>query len=422
MGIGLMAWQKVAARYMTATNGKRWRYRDVCIVVARQNGKTHLMLPRIEMGLRAGQTILHTAQDRQIPRKTFVRDVIPGVLAAGLDVHIRRANGQEEVETSNGGRYRIVAPNASSRGESADLVIIDEVREQRDEELTDAILPTITARRDAQILYLSNAGDDGSEILNALRRRGTDGDRSLAYLEWSAHPDRPIDDREGWAEANPALGHTISMSQLEHFYRSRPAPSFETEHLCRWVSTLLPRLVSEEDWTAAAGDVGEPVRPVAAMAADPQGRRASVALAWAAEERVHVIDLADYQGAPVDLKAVFEKASPLLRKYGVRRISYDPRTDLDFARYWEKQAEPMRPMQYQAACQKFSEVVTSGMLRHGGDPELAADMGYTVRKDTTYGWIAIPSASDVRATTASFAAIRAVWLATNPAPPPPQVY
>ena len=64
--------------------------------------------------------------------------------------------------------------------------------------------PTLTASRNPQTIYCSNAGDDMSVVLNALRTRA-ETDPSLAYMEWSAAPERPIDDREGWAEANPAL-------------------------------------------------------------------------------------------------------------------------------------------------------------------------------------------------------------------------
>ena len=109
LGISLMPWQRIAARYMTATVGKSWRWRSVCIVVARQNGKTELLLPRIVMGLRQGRRILHTAHNRMLPRDTFLR------LASALNgdpdvVDIRFANGQEVIRYANGGRYTLVAP------------------------------------------------------------------------------------------------------------------------------------------------------------------------------------------------------------------------------------------------------------------------------------------------------------------------
>jgi phage terminase large subunit-like protein len=188
LGIRLMPWQKVAARYITGKRGKGWAFREVVVVVARQNGKTTLLVPRILMGLKRGEQILHTAQNREIARKTFL--ALQGQMA-GHDVidYVRKGNGQEEIRSTTGGRYKLVAPNGGSRGETADLVLLDEVREQDDNELMDAILPTITARRNPQIVYLSNAGTESSIILNDLRRR-QDDDKRLAYLEWSAEPHR----------------------------------------------------------------------------------------------------------------------------------------------------------------------------------------------------------------------------------------
>ena len=72
--------------------------------------------------------------------------------------------------------------------------------------------------------------------------------------------------------------------------------------------------------------------------------------------------------------------------------------------------------------ERFVRAVESGQLRYD-DPDtlLTGDMAYTVRRSTAHGWVAT-RASDERPTTASLAAIRAVWLATTPAVKKPQVY
>jgi phage terminase large subunit-like protein len=284
LGIRLMPWQKVAARYITGKRGKGWAFREVVVVVARQNGKTTLLVPRILMGLKRGEQILHTAQNREIARKTFL--ALQGQMA-GHDVidYVRKGNGQEEIRSTTGGRYKLVAPNGGSRGETADLVLLDEVREQDDNELMDAILPTITARRNPQIVYLSNAGTESSIILNDLRRR-QDDDKRLAYLEWSAEPHRGLDDYEGWAEANPALGYgDLTFETLEYFRANRPPASFETEHLCRWVETMMPSLVADAAWAKCAGYVENPVRPMLGINIDPSGSSGVGRTGVAAERR-----------------------------------------------------------------------------------------------------------------------------------------
>jgi hypothetical protein len=78
---------------------------------------------------------------------------------------------------------------------------------------------TLQRDEDPQIIYLSNAGDETSIVLNSLRDRAAEDPR-LAYLEWSAAPDRADDDRDGWAEANPAIGHIPTLQEQVSYWRS----------------------------------------------------------------------------------------------------------------------------------------------------------------------------------------------------------
>ena len=155
------------------------------------------------------------------------------------------------------------------------------------------------------------------------------------------------------------------------------------------------------------------------IAQDPSGRRASAVIAWVVDGVVSLHVLADVDGYPVDVDKVVEELQPLIRKLGIRQIVFDPWTDRDMARGF-KDPKALQSADYEAACEKFVQVVEAGKLRHDSD-ELTADMAYTVRRETAHGWMAV-RASDQRPTTTSFAAIRAVYLATMPSQPKPQVY
>jgi len=419
LGIKLMPWQRIAARYITGRSRSRWTFREVVVVVARQNGKTELLIPRILLGLRRGESILHTAQNRDLPRQTFLRIAR---LVAGLPEieSIRKANGQEEILAANGGRYKLVAPNSNVRGESADLVLLDEVREQHDQEVMDAILPTITARRNAQVVYLSNAGDDDSLVLNDLRRR-KDSDKRLAYLEWSASPDRALDDREGWAEANPGLGITIEIETLEYNFANRPPTSFETEHLCRWVVTTQPRLVADIAWQRARGLVETPLRPMLAISMDPSGTRASAAIAWhQTDGTVGLRVVAEVTGAPINVDRLGPDLRQAALKLGAVSIAFDPWTDADLARHFSN-AKPLTGRDYANASENFVRMIESGRLRWADADQVSSDLAWTARKPHESGaWQAV-KARDDRPITAALAAIRAVWLASGPKPPIPKV-
>lgn len=418
-----MAWQQHAGRYMTATTSKkepRWRFAEVCVVVARQNGKTSLLLPRILLGLNRGERILHTAQNRVLPRETFLE--MAAQLADREDViDIRQANGQETIKMRNGGRYTLVAPRPGVRGHAVDTIILDEVREQENFELMQAIRPTITASRNPQIIYLSNAGDVTSVVLNDLKRRA-DTDDSLAYLEWSASPERAIDDLVGWREANPALGITIQLDTLRNLYQTSKPTAFETEHLCRWVRTMRPRIVSESQWdNSRLDDLGSGLRPAMGISVAPDSKRASVALSWQRDDGTFALDIVEDIADDLDLDALGKALRERARQAGVRQVAYATWTDSPLARHLEPKSKAVDGKEMANASVNFARLVDSGFLRWRGPDTISNDLTWLARKAHESGaWTATPI-DDEHSTTAALAAIRAVWLASAPKPPAPRI-
>lgn len=437
MGIRLMPWQETAARYLTATtkDGRRL-YREVAVVVARQNGKTTLLKPHIVRALRARRRVLHLAQTRELPREMFglIADALsnePELFPKrrGKVVWPRYGSGQEEILLANGGSYRIAASNrGGARGKSVDDLIIDELREMVDWDAMSAAEPTLTMSADPQIVYLSNAGTDASVVLNALRARGLSGeDPSLAYLEWSAAPDREPDDRAGWAEANPALGHFPQvLRELERSYAARRADGqmgiFETERLCRWVKSMREPLVSAKAWADAQdATLGEPARPFLGVSMDPSGKRASVAAAWRLPDgRIALRLLYDVPGDPIDTDRLGADVRDHAKRIHAVRAAFDPMTDAALARFLPK-AEPIAGAKYANASARFVAAVEAGNLRWTDAAALTEDLTWTTRKDhDDRGAFEAVRGNDARPITAALAAIRAVWLASEP-PPRPRV-
>jgi hypothetical protein len=349
IGIVPMPWQETAARYLEAlAPDGRHLYREVAIVVGRQNGKTTELVPVIVKRLKAGRRIMHTAQNRELPREVFgeVADIVTAsddpdlalAVRAGRTLQPRFANGQEEIRLANGGRYRIVAPTrGGARGGTNDDVIIDELRELESFDFIAAAKPTMTTSPDPQILYLSNAGAASSVVLNSVRAR-RDTDPRLAYLEWSAHPDRALDDRAGWAEGNPAIGHIPSMLEyLEDEFRTNSLAGtlniFETEHLCRWVGSLREPFLDPALWASCQGEVGPALRPTMGISLDPSGKRASAAIAWALPGGLIGLRLLfDVTGDPIDTDKLGADLRENARRAGVRVVGFDSLTDAVLAK------------------------------------------------------------------------------------------
>jgi hypothetical protein len=421
VGITLLPWQTVVGRYLYASGpGGRWTWPEVAAIVARQNGKTEIVIPHILHRLGMGRRILHAAQTRELPRKMFFR-LLPIVEQRWPDAKIRRGGGQETIEIpSNGGLYVIsAATGGGPRGLSIDDVIVDELREIG-EEFIGAVIPTTMASLNPQILYLSNAGSDESASLNAVKLRAED-DPSLAYLEWSAGPDRLIDDPEGWAEANPSIGHfPMLLDVLARQYRSHKLAGslahFETENLCRWVTTLRERLVDDTAWAKCRDDVGKPTRPAIGVAMDPDGRRATIALAWMEGSRVAIEVVADVHGDPIDTAALGEQVKALAQKH-VARVGYDAHTDGQLAKYVRKgHGENVTGQKAAGASAEFARLVSAGSIAYQNADAVTDDLTWTVRRvEGPDGSFQAVHAKDDRPITASLAAIRAVWLASMPA-------
>lgn len=424
LGLTPYPWQGVCYVYLTATVGTRWLYPEFAGVVARQQGKTTLLDPLIVQRLMDGHNVMHTAQNRDLPRETH--DRIAGLMSEHFPklIQPRRgityASGNEAIRLVNGAQYRIVAPTrGGARGKPVDTLIIDEVREMEDDEFIAAAKPTVIASRKPQIIYLSNAGHARSAVLNALRSRAG-SDPSLAYLEWSAPPDLAPDDVAGWVAANPSIGHNPDLLEnLEREYRANVLGGtmhvWEQEHLCRWVVSKVALLVSPEDW---AGLVMEPIRqtpnrPAMGVKMDPGGGRVSAVVAWpAADEKVNVDVVADVTGDPIDLERLGPDLAALAKELRVSSIAFDPVTDADLMRHMTREPKPITGRDYASATERFVRLVASRKLVvHDPASILAADLAYTTRRVMAAGTAIAVRAGTEGTNTAAEACIRAVWAA-----------
>jgi len=415
LGITLYPWQRYSLWISLETNEQgKLRYFEDADVVARQNGKTEELIPRIVADLDEGRRVLHTAQNRIIPRHVFIR-----VAHAYPWAKVRYANGQEEIRLSgSGGSYTIIAPQKGVRGHSADTLIIDEIREYESFDFIAAAEPTLTASTDPQVVYRSNAGDEDSIVLNDLRARALSGAPGLAYKEWSADPALAVDDREGWLQANPSIGYgPLTIDRIQALYEkyrdANELSIFETEHLCRWVVSMAPAAVADVAWQQARGHTEEPVRPFMGISVSSDGSRASVAYAWRQSDGKLGLIVRDFTGSPINKKMLATDLEEQAKADQVQMVGFDPWTDQDLARYFDK-AKAINGQEYANASERFVRAVETGELVWQHAQPVSDDRPYTARKHTgTTAWIVEPARSD-RSITGFLAAIRAVWLASAP--------
>jgi phage terminase large subunit-like protein len=285
LGVTLFPWQRwVLIHALELLDDGTYRFRTVVLLVARQNGKSTLMqvLSLWRMFVDGAPLVIGTAQNLDVAEEQWegAVEIAEGNPELAAEVaQVVRVNGKKTLRLVGGQRYKVAAASRrGGRGLSGDLVLLDELREHHNWEAWAAVTKTTMARRLAQIWAASNAGDLASVVLGFLRRmahaalgnpdglhlgnvsatpEGEDDGDSLGLFEWSAQPGCSIWDRDGWAQANPSLGHPNGVTEraIASAARTDPEPVFRTEVLCQWVDQLVEWLVPELQWTTGCVDI-----------------------------------------------------------------------------------------------------------------------------------------------------------------------
>lgn len=300
----------------------RWNTLENCLIVSRQNGKGAILEAYVLgcLFLFDDPLIMFSAHRFDTAREMFLRikELVAG--CPDLSRRVRRvseAHGKEGIELRTGQRIKFHARSEkAARGFSGDKVIMDEAF-RLDSGMMGAVMPTMSARPNPQIVYASSAGWEISEQLGRLRRRALraieagETDPSLSFLEWSAPDDTErargvLDDAKLWALANPALGIRIHREFVAAELRTMSPVEFARERL--GVSDYPPdeeaggwEVIGEADWAKLAVDGEAPRpgdegarRPVFAIDMKPDRSKTAIAAAFRDENGALVVEVINH--------------------------------------------------------------------------------------------------------------------------------
>lgn len=296
-GLFLDPWQQESLHRMLAVDEHgRWRHFEVAELVARQNGKGSILEARVLAGflLFGERLIMWSAHEYKTAIELFLRvkQLVGTLIEAGeidgSDIKVIHTNGEQGFERlSTGQRVKFIARSKDSgRGFSGDLNVIDEAYAYTPAQQS-ALMPTMSARANPQIVYASSPPLDGAsgEVLYALRERGDPSaprpadappwqqDESLAYRDWGAAGDLEsldgidLGDPGLWAATNPAFRVRISEQFVAREFRAMTREHFARERLGIWPRRATGRsgVIPDEVWRAlvdpAAGEPARVARP-----------------------------------------------------------------------------------------------------------------------------------------------------------------
>lgn len=308
VGLWLDPWQAfVLDHALGERSDGKWSAFEVALVVSRQNGKGAVLEARELAGLFLfdEQLILHSAHEFKTAQEAFRRVLgwIEGKDHLRKRVkRVRTSHGEEGIELLSGQRLRFVARSTGSgRGFSGDCVILDEAYNLGGDAMA-ALLPTLSARPNPQLIYASSAGMETSEQLLRVHERGVAGAKGedvgrLAYFEWSADPELPIAGTEAVLQANPAVGYRISMEFVESERAALPEWEYCRERLGYWPEFGVEQVIDPRVWATLVDESSEAAgRLVFAADCNPERTRSAIAVVGRRAD-------GDYHGEIIDDRA-----------------------------------------------------------------------------------------------------------------------
>jgi phage terminase large subunit-like protein len=392
LGINLMEWQRFVCihGHKVRADG-RWAHSELGLIMARQQGKSTLMMLRILTGMFVWGEGLQLASAHRLTTSLETFRQIVGLIETHPKLEkevkkIRWQHGAEEIELFGNRRFVVKAANNAARGLSKpETIHLDELREYKDEDAWSSMRYSMMAAKNPQVWVYSSAGDQHSVILNKLRERAlvsaTTND-PIGWFEWSAEPDAPILLPSGeinwsaFAQANPSLGITIHPDNLKAVIND-PPDIVRTEVLAQWVDTInsaidaqkwglcqtepIPLDPEKETWFGL--DLS-PDRKFGALTATQKlsGERFNLVLLHTWSNDYSINDL-----------AVANDIAPYVRKYNVQTVAYSKRTAQAVASRLVPAGIPITDMDgaiYAESCDRWLGAINSHRLQHGGQDEL----------------------------------------------------
>lgn len=331
-----------------------FRFDTVLVEAARQNGKTEVMKVLALWTIyvdQLGATVIGTSQDLGNARKAWNEAIETAEMVDDLASEIAKidkTHGSESMRLQSLGQYMIkAASRKGARGFTGDKVLLDELREHLSWEPWAAATKTTLARPRSQVWAFSNAGDIRSIVLRALRLAAMAGAVGVApgeleefqgpidpdaepedadepddlgpigIFEWSTVPGASKWDRDGWAQANPAMGHGwMTERKIAAAAKLDPEWIFRTEVMCQWPSGALDGVFPPNAWDGCGDKDSRPAegaRRVFAVSVAPDQSWAAIGAAAERDDLLVHGQVVDYHRGT---GWVVERVQQLRKRWG----------------------------------------------------------------------------------------------------------
>lgn len=409
-----------------------WSAFEAAVIVPRQNGKGAIIEALCLAGLFLfeDRLTIYSAHEFKTAQETYRRidELIAGSSWLSKRV-VRRVQSTNEsgFELDNGCRLRFLARSkGSGRGFSSRRLIFDEAYDLPATAMG-AVMPTLSAQPNPQIWYFSSAGQEDSDVLRNIRRRGIEGSPRLMFAEWSAPDGADPSDMDAIAVANPGLGIRIPEQFIRDELDALDPAEFAREVMGVWDEPVgSAGVIPLDAWSGCLHPSGEIVSsPVFALDVAPLRDWSCIAAGGLSSQGFVQVEVTSTPQM-VDHRPGTAWVVPRLVELAGRWSSFRVLIQAGQAAAAltaELQAADIEVValdgtQMAQACGMFHDLATGGQLAHLGQPSLdQALMGARrLDRDGTWVWGRKKSQNDI---TPVVAATLAAWgVATQPVSEP----
>jgi len=381
LGLGFDWWQQQAGtvilgygadgRYVATVGG-------VGMSIPRQVGKTYFVLAMIVILciLFPGLQVVWTAHHLRTSTKTFttLRGICRRKKVAPLVRSIRSANGEQQVEFSNGSTIMFGArAQGFGRGfDEIDIEVFDEAQILDTKALEDMVAATNQARHihGALLLFMGTPPrkSDPSSEFRLRRSEAQAGEAHDAiWIEIGADPESDPNDQSQFPIMNPSFPLRTPLESLQRLRKNLKDPdSWNREGRGIWDPESVGGALSHARWLTLADPHAERGSDVV-FGVDLTGDRdVWIAVAWTRDDGAAQVMLAN-EGRPVAAYSAVSECKRLTGEWGGTVASSA------FGDDFEREGVPFEPVngtEFAAACGLVEDAIKDSSVRHGNQSAL----------------------------------------------------
>ncbi|WP_425309092.1 terminase large subunit [Ammonicoccus fulvus] len=376
--------------------------RTSLVSLPRANGKTALAaalaVAELFCGPEAAEVLVVASDERQA---RIALNMAIRMITINPELKKRAWIYKDKIVIPHTGSQMLALPADPSalHGWDPSLLVVDELHVVS-EAVWEAVSSVSGKRPESLTLAISTPSTTPDSIMFKLVEHGRSGeDRSFYLKEYAAPPGCDLDDREAWAEANPAMNLFLAADGLAAARRTLREPVFRQLRLGQWV-TAADGWLPFGAWAEVA-DTSRIVSPGTRITLGFDGSASgdsTALIAATVEPNPHIFPIAIWENPGDERWRVprgdVDRAVDLaFDQYDVAELACDPwgwRSEIEAwaARHGEKHVVEYNTGARQRmapATDRFYQSVVEHHLTHNNDPRLAAHIAHAVAKRTPTG-------------------------------------